>query len=162
MASRATRTPRQIVTVEGREGQFLQVAVGAKNIRVKPAEGGDTFLVPAGTVTKVVSSDSAEKPVRAGMISLKRATYAEVIVIIVRSGRHNSRICEIGGTVSFVVSNDELSDLHEAVPAVEETVAYSDSDDREMITLTAADVGTIILNPNDSATWFDVDVPAAQ
>ena len=123
----ASRTPRQIVTVEGREGQFLQVSSGAKQIRVKRTEGSLSFLVPANTVTKVVSFDSAEKPVRAGMISLKRATYDGKIVIIVRSGKNNSRICEIGGTTTFVVANGELSDHHEAVPAVEETVADSDS-----------------------------------
>jgi len=147
MATRAPRTPRQIVTVEGQEGQFLQVAVGAKNIRVQPAEGGMSFLVPAGTVTKVVSSDSDEKPVREGMISLKRATYDGEIVIIVRSGKKNSRVCEIGGTTSFLVQNDELSDHHEAVPAVEETVADSDS---------AAETGTSMA-PADAPVEISVE-----
>ena len=121
--TRATRTPRQIVLVSGLEGRFLQVAVGRKNIRVQPEAGGTSFLVEAGKVSKIVSSDSDEKPVREGMASLKRATYAGETVIIVRTGKTNSRICEIGGSTSFLVENTELSNHHEAAPAVEEAPA---------------------------------------
>ena len=121
--ARAPRTPRQIVTVAGLEGSFLQVAVGRKNIRVQPAAGGTSFLVEAGKVSKVESSDDGSLPVREGMASKKRATYAGEIVIIVRTGKTNSRICEIGGSTTFLVENTELSDHHEEAPAVEEVPA---------------------------------------
>ena len=125
--TRATRTPRQIVTVNGLEGQFLQVAVGRKNIRVQPAAGGTSFLVEAGKVSKVDSSDDGSLPVREGMASKKRATYAGEIVIIVRTGKMNSRICEMGGQTTFLVENSELTDHHEVAPPVEETPADSDT-----------------------------------
>ena len=146
--ARAPRTPRQIVTVAGLEGSFLQVAVGRKNIRVQPAEGGTSFLVEAGKVSKVESSDDGSLPVREGMASKKRATYAGEIVVIVRTGKTNSRICEIGGSTTFLANNSELSNYHEEAPAVEAETADLVTARGEMITLTTADIGTITIgNP---------------
>jgi len=115
--TRAARTPKQIVVVSGLEGNFLQTAVGKKRIRVIPIDGGESFLVDAGKVTKVDSSDPGELPVRESMESRKRATYRGDKVIVVRSGKDNSRIVEIGGEITFLVKQSELSEIHEEPPA---------------------------------------------
>lgn len=110
MSTRAPRTPRQIVTVAGLEGNYLQVAVGRKNIRVKPEAGGESFLVEASKVSKVDVPESDELPVREGMSGKNRATYNGDIVIVVRKGKMNSRVAAVGGTTTFIVPNDELID----------------------------------------------------
>ena len=121
-----SRTPRLLVSVLGFAGTFVQIATGSKNTRVRPENGTEAFLVPTASVSKIESTSDGRLPVTKDIASQKRAYRGEDLLIIVRSGKHNSRCVEIGGTESFLVSNDDLSGHHDAAPAVAETEADLD------------------------------------
>ena len=122
-----SRTPRLLVSVIGLSGTFVQIATGSKNTRVRPVDGTVAFLVPTASVSKIESTSDGRLPVTKDIVSQKRAYHGEELLIIVRSGRHNSRCCQIGGTESFLVSNGDLSGHYEVVPAAAETEADLDA-----------------------------------
>lgn len=84
------------VLVNGHEGVFLQVAVGKVNVRVRPVEGGNSFLVRRLDVVKLGYFDRVVRPTSPADESSHRASFQGNEVCVLRRGRVRSRILPVG------------------------------------------------------------------